>query len=93
MFALPISKPRFKSVNFYQNIPKIKLFLQKNAIFFVWWGLRPQNPVPSEAGALPLDSQPPAAGGFAPRPPKHPLISNFWLRPGGYIAVMLFCVN
>ena len=59
MFALPISKPRFKSINFYQNIPKIKLFLQKNAIFFVWWGLRPQTPVLSEAGALPLDFQAP----------------------------------
>ena len=34
MFALPIFTPRFKSINFYQNIPKIKLFLQKNAKFF-----------------------------------------------------------
>ena len=25
MFALPISMPRLKSINFYQNIPKIKL--------------------------------------------------------------------
>ena len=26
--------PRFKSINFYQNKPKIKLFLQKNKIKF-----------------------------------------------------------
>ena len=25
MFALPISMPRFQRINFYQNIPKIKL--------------------------------------------------------------------
>ena len=29
MFALPIFMLRFESINFYQNIPKIKLFLQK----------------------------------------------------------------
>ena len=33
MFALPISMPSFKSIIFYQNSPKIKLFLQKNAKF------------------------------------------------------------
>ena len=32
-FALPISMPRFKSITLYQNISKIKLFLQKNAKF------------------------------------------------------------
>ena len=31
MFALPISIPRYKSIFFYLNSPKIKLFLQKNA--------------------------------------------------------------
>ena len=44
MFALLISMPRFESINFYQKIPKIKLFLQKNAKTFVCWGLRPQTP-------------------------------------------------
>ena len=29
MFALPISMPRFKSIIFYPNSPKIKLFLKK----------------------------------------------------------------
>ena len=67
MFALPISKPRFKSIKFYQNIPKIKLFLQKNAYFFGWLGLRPKT-VPPEAGDLPPDPHPPAAGGFAQAP-------------------------
>ena len=33
MFALPISMPRFESNIFYQNSPKIKLFLQKMADF------------------------------------------------------------
>ena len=49
VFALLISMllefslmPRFKSVNFYQNNLKIKLFLQKNKIFWVL-GLRSQT--------------------------------------------------
>ena len=50
--------PRFKSIIFYQYSPKIKLFLKKKCKIFKRWGLRPQTPVP------------PAAGGFAPRPPK-----------------------
>ena len=83
MFALPISMPRFKSINFYQNIPKIKLFLQKNAQVFVCWMLRSQTPVP------------PAAGGFSPKPPKQPppplRISGY--APGVFIAVMLFGAN
>ena len=33
MFALPISMPPFEGIIFYQNSPKIKLFLQKNAKF------------------------------------------------------------
>ena len=45
MFAVPIFMQRFKSINFYQNIPKIKLFLQKNAKFFVL-GAPPQDPLP-----------------------------------------------
>ena len=65
MFALPISKPRFKSSIFNQNSPKMKLFLQKNAKFS------------SAGGSAPV---PPAAGGFAPRPPKQPPIANFCLR-------------
>ena len=33
MFALLISMPRFKSIIFYQNSPKIKLFLKKMQSF------------------------------------------------------------
>ena len=35
MFALPIAMPRFKSIIFYQNSPKIKLFLQRDAKFSI----------------------------------------------------------
>ena len=42
MFALSISKPRFKSIIFNQNSPKMKLFLQKMQNF-------------RALGALPLD--------------------------------------
>ena len=78
MFALPISMSRFKSINFYQNIPKIKL---KNAIVLVCWGLLLHFPVP------------PAAGGLAPRPPKQPPLQISGYAPGVFIAVMLFGVN
>ena len=44
MFALSIFMPRFKSINFYQSIPKIKLFLQKNAKFFCAGGSGPRSP-------------------------------------------------
>ena len=56
------------SVNFFQNNPTIKLFLQKHDKFFKRWGLRSQDPVP------------PAAGGFAPRSQRQHPIANFWLR-------------
>ena len=49
MFALPISKQRFKSIIFYQNSLKIKLFLQKNAKFFRW-GLRFAPKPPASGG-------------------------------------------
>ena len=43
VFALPIPMPSFKStgINFDQNRPKIKLFLQK---IFERWELRPHTP-------------------------------------------------
>ena len=37
-------KPDFKSIDFYQNKAKIKLFLQKKKIFFERLGLRTQTP-------------------------------------------------
>ena len=85
MFALPISKPRFKSIIFNQNSPKMKLFLQKMQNFRALgapppdprassgWGLCSQTPSLRRLGALPPDPHwPPAAGGSATRPPKQP---------------------
>ena len=94
LFALPISKPRFKNIIFNQNSPKMKLFLQKNAKFSSAGGSAPRPPCLRRLGALPPNPQPPAAGGFAPRPPlasggwglrpqtpqTAPPIANFWLR-------------
>ena len=55
MFALPISMPRFKCINFGQNSPKVKLFLQTQKFQALGapppdppasggWGLCPQTP-------------------------------------------------
>ena len=44
MFALLIFMPRFKSIIFYQNSPKIKLFMQKNAKFSSVEGSAPRPP-------------------------------------------------
>ena len=60
--------PRFKSLIFYQNSSKIKLFLQKKAKFSSAGGSTPTLPCLRRLGALPPDPQPPAAGGFAPDP-------------------------
>ena len=71
----------FKSINFYQNIPKIKLFLQKSAKFFVCWGLRLKTPVLSAARSF--APRPQASSGWGlppPRPPKQPPIANFCQR-------------
>ena len=81
MLALLISMPRFESIDFYQNIPKIKLLLQKNANFFVCWGLCPQIPVP------------PAAWGFAPDPQNIPPLRISGYAPGVFVVVVLSCVN
>ena len=68
MFALLISMPRFKSIIFYQNSPKIELFLKKNAKFSSVGGLRFQT-------VMPL-----AAVGFAPKP----LASGGWGLASGH---------
>ena len=92
MFALLISKPRFKSINFYQNIPKIMLFLEKNAKYLVCWGLSPQTLCLQQLVALLPHPQPPAAEGFAPRPPKHPPIANLCLRTWWfYCCYVILC--
>ena len=46
----------------------MKLFLQKNAKFLSAGGSAPRPPCLRRLGALPPNPQPPAAGGFAPRP-------------------------
>ena len=69
--------PCFKSIIFYQNCPKIKLFLKKKCKIFKPWGLRSQTPVP------------PAAGVSAPRPPKQ----SPQLRICGYVPATLCTVN
>ena len=57
----------------------MKLFLQKHAKFSSAGGSAPRPLCLRRLGALPLNPQPPAAGGFAPRPP---LASGGWvLRP------------
>ena len=57
----------------------MKLFLQKNAKFSSAGGSTPRPLCLQRLGALPPNPQPPAAGGFAPRPP---LASGGWgLRP------------
>ena len=83
MFALPIFMPRFKSINFYQNIPKIKLFLQKNAKFFcAAWASAP-DPRASSGG-----------WGFRSQALKtSPYCEFLTTRHGVFIGVMLFCVN
>ena len=72
----------------------MKLFLQKNANFSSTGGSSRRPPCLRRLGVLPPNPQPPAAGGFAPRPPlasggwglrpqtpqTAPPIVNFWLR-------------
>ena len=77
--VLPISMPRFKSIICYYNNPKINLFLQKNAKFSSAGGSAPRPPCLRRLGALLPDPQPPAAGGFAHRPP---------LAFGGYCEIL-----
>ena len=66
--------PRFKSINFYQNMPKIKLFLQKiqtlDPRFPVDLGCSSPTSSLRRMGALPpdLETAPPP-----PPPPPPPL--------------------
>ena len=65
--------PRIISINFYQNRPKIKLFLPKKKFFFRELGIRPRHPMPPVAGGLaPRLQLPPVVGGSAPRPRNAP---------------------
>ena len=84
----------FWSIYFYQNIPKINLFLQKNAKFLCAGSFAPRPSCLQRLGAFFPDPQPPAAVGFAPRPPKTaPQLRISGYAPSVFIAVMFFCVN
>ena len=66
--------PRIDSINFYQNRPKIKLFLPKKEKYFERLGIHPPHPMPQVAGGFALGPQLPlVVGGSAPRPPQRPL--------------------
>ena len=82
MFAQPISKPRFKSSNFFNKIAlKLSYFCKKMQNFRAR-GAPPPDPLPPAAkGFAP---KPPASGGWGLRPqtPKQPPIANFGYAPG-----------
>ena len=94
MFALPISKPRFKSIIFLIKIALKGVIFAKKCKIFERWGLRPQTPVPPAAGGG--TPKPPASGSWGlrpqtpiglrrlgtppPDPQNSPPIANFWLR-------------
>ena len=73
--------PRFKSISFYQNSSKIKLFLQKNAKFSIAGAVPPD---PRASGGWGLFFQIPIGfrllGASLPDPKNSPTIANFWLR-------------
>ena len=61
--------PRFKSIIFYQNSSKIKLYLQKNAKFARAGGFAPKPPCLRRLGALPQTPKtapPLRISGYAP---------------------------
>ena len=74
-----ISMPYFKSINFYQNIPKIFSFCKKCKIFGVL-GAPPQTTVPPEP-------QPPAAMGFK----KSEKFSNCEFLATHLVFLLLLC--
>ena len=53
VFAPLIFIPRFNSINFYQNRPKIKLFLLKKFKILERWGLRPRPHATGGCGLRP----------------------------------------
>ena len=87
MFALPIFMPHFKSIYSYQNIPKIMLFLFKNANIFCAGGSSSPPRHPALRRLL-------WGLGVLPPGPQNilPLRISGYL-PGVLIAVILFCVN
>ena len=73
--------PRINSIDFYQNRPKIKLFLPKKIIIFRELGDPPLHPMPTVAGGLAFDPNCLRWLGDPPPDPRNvPPIANFWLR-------------
>ena len=72
IFAMLISMPRINSIDFYQNRPKIKLFLPKKLKFFESWGIRSTPYASGGWGPCPRPQLPLVVGGSAPRPPQRP---------------------
>ena len=56
-FALLIPMSRFKSINFCQNRPKIKLFFTKKFQILRALGAKPPDPTPPALGACPPNSK------------------------------------
>ena len=72
---------RFKIIIFYQNSPKIKLFLTKKMQNFQALGAPPPDPVP------------PTAEGFALRPPKQsPPLQISGYAPGNFALFIITCI-
>ena len=72
IFALLIFMSHFKSMNLYQNRPKIYLIMQKSCKISKPWRLHPQTPLPPmDKGVLR------AAGGFVPRSPMAPAAGGY----------------
>ena len=72
--------PRFKSIIFYQNSPKIKLFLKKNAKFLSAGNFAPRPPCLRRLGALPPD------------PHTQPPLRISAYVPGNFVLFVVICV-
>ena len=83
--------PRFKSIIFYQNSPKIKLFLKKKMQNFQALGALP--PDPRASGGWRLRPQTPIASGGGPPIPKHiPPMQISGYAPGNFVLFIIICV-
>ena len=91
---MPVFMPSFKSINFYQNIPKIQLLLQKKCNFF---GVQEAPPPDSRASSgWGLCLQIPSLwrlGTSPPGPENIPPLRISGYANGVFTAVILFCVD
>ena len=91
IFALPISKPRFKNIIFNQNSPKMKLFLQKNAKFSSAGGNAPRPPrLRRLCPQTPKTAPPLRISGYAPGSHKgYILLVCCWPAPNSGRKIVL----